>query len=249
MHRIALGAPCPLHRPCRARIVRVTTLEDGYDQYRSRAHRGADRPSRARAHRSDAPLDGGLRAGEIGDAGRRSVFLPGAGSLPDLCERRVRFEGGRCRRKRVHRLPQRFRCDGRRSRPPGGCSRHYEDSRTGHALRGTKRNLGSGRRGVGTAVPAPQSAFLQLRDGSHDGCSPSGSGLHGQGLHRQDRRQLPRPPRRGDGFGQASARQARPARRTRFEPLLRRHPPRRDQLDPGGSLQRCRCPGATPLGS
>ena len=67
-------------------------------------------------------------------------------------------------------------------------------------------------RGARPALRAAPVALLQLGHRGHDGRRPPDAGHHRARPHRQDRGQLPRPPRRRDGLDVQRRRRARPAR-------------------------------------
>ena len=112
--------------------------------------------------------------------------------------------------------------------------------RLGHPLRPADRGRHRRGRAAGRALRPAALALLQLGHRGHHGRHPPDAGHHRAGPDHQDRGQLPRPPRLGDGQLPQRARRAR-APRAAVEPGWRvGHPAGHARPRGRGALQRPR---------
>ncbi len=156
--------------------------------------------------RPDTRLREAVRARRQDSAVRRGLFLPEGLSLSGLRLARPgqpRLGPGR---HRVSRFPRRFRGDGDRARPPAHRPGDRGGGRPGDALRRHHRRGGRVRRGDLPAVRPRDAALRELRHRGDDGRHPGRPGGHGARRRLQDRRLVPRPPRRRDVLGRSPMR-------------------------------------------
>ena len=117
------------------------------------------------------------------------------------------------RRHRVRRPARRLRRDARRPRPPARssrpCSAAWRSARTSPSRPRTAIVVAEK---LAERFGLPLWRFGNSRHRGDDGRRPPDAGDHRARSHRQDRGQLPRPPRRGDGVDVPRRRRARPVR-------------------------------------
>ena len=146
---------------------------------------------------------------------RRRLELAGDRPPSDLPGRGPRVQGGRRRRQRVRRLPQRLRRHGRRPRPSQDRRRPSPSASAGARTSPSRPRSRSS--SPSTCSEPLRPAAVAVRQLGHRGDArrrAPDARLHRPRPAAQDRGQLPRPPRRRDGVGAAPRRQDRRLRRS-----------------------------------